>query len=478
MKCPSCGADMKDGMLYCEHCGMDIHIVPDFIPEVENNIEDTINSIVEDIVDSNDFEVENPSVLDKRNKKSKLKGIALFLLIPVFLLLMVGSFVTYTNNSYDVLLKNAQNAANAGRLDEAIDFYLRTLELADNSNIVFIRGSLAEVYLKSGDIEKYESELLAITELPYVKYEDLYYAYSRLIMSYEDRGDYEGMDILLQGCDNTDILNQYIDYTALEPEFSIQSGYYSQIQPLKLSKAGSGKIYYTMDGTDPDENSILYTTPIILDNGDYNIKAYYVNNYGIASKVAIGEFHVSIDVLDIPEVVTVSGVYNFPLTITLEGDTENIYYTIDGSDPDTASKHYVYPLDMPLGKNVFKFIRTDGVRKSEIVERTYTLNLNTDYTYQMACDDLMIYLLNKGKLLDGKGHFNDTDSIYVYEYLTVKNIDGIDDFYCFAEVRRDVDSFQERTGTYYGVNIYTGTIVRLELNNENNYSIVEIEEQH
>ncbi|MGN1146214.1 MAG: zinc-ribbon domain-containing protein, partial [Acetatifactor sp.] len=39
MKCPNCGAKMPENSLYCEHCGEDIHIVPDFEPELELNIE-------------------------------------------------------------------------------------------------------------------------------------------------------------------------------------------------------------------------------------------------------------------------------------------------------------------------------------------------------------------------------------------------------------------------------------------------------
>ena len=49
MKCPNCGADMKEGTLYCEHCGEDIHIVPDFEPELEYNMEQTLHDIVKDI---------------------------------------------------------------------------------------------------------------------------------------------------------------------------------------------------------------------------------------------------------------------------------------------------------------------------------------------------------------------------------------------------------------------------------------------
>ena len=34
MKCPRCGSEMKDGMLFCEHCGEEIRIVQDFEPEI------------------------------------------------------------------------------------------------------------------------------------------------------------------------------------------------------------------------------------------------------------------------------------------------------------------------------------------------------------------------------------------------------------------------------------------------------------
>ena len=42
MKCPNCGAEMKEGTLYCEHCGEDIHIVPELEPEKENKKEQEI----------------------------------------------------------------------------------------------------------------------------------------------------------------------------------------------------------------------------------------------------------------------------------------------------------------------------------------------------------------------------------------------------------------------------------------------------
>ena len=35
MKCPRCGSEMKEGMLFCENCGEEIRIVQDFEPEID-----------------------------------------------------------------------------------------------------------------------------------------------------------------------------------------------------------------------------------------------------------------------------------------------------------------------------------------------------------------------------------------------------------------------------------------------------------
>ena len=59
-------------------------------------------------------------------------------------------------------------------------------------------------------------------------------------------------------------MSKYQSYMAMEPEFNLQEGYYTSIQPLKLTTFGSGKIYYTMDGSKPREQS-SYTAPILLE---------------------------------------------------------------------------------------------------------------------------------------------------------------------------------------------------------------------
>ena len=46
MKCPHCGSEMVEGHLICEICGEEIRIVPDFEPEIENSISETLSTLV------------------------------------------------------------------------------------------------------------------------------------------------------------------------------------------------------------------------------------------------------------------------------------------------------------------------------------------------------------------------------------------------------------------------------------------------
>lgn len=55
-----------------------------------------------------------------------------------------------------------------------------------------------------------------------------------------------------------------------DPVFSKKSGFYKDDFYLELSAFNADKIYYTLDGSVPDENSYEYTEPILISNATYN----------------------------------------------------------------------------------------------------------------------------------------------------------------------------------------------------------------
>ena len=118
--------------------------------------------------------------------------------------------------------------------------------------------------------------------MPQATSEQLESAYGKLIAIYAAREDYKTINDLLLNCGNVNIMSKYQSYMAMEPEFSLQEGYYTSIQPLKLTTFGSGKIYYTMDGSEPGETQFCCIRHLsLLESGDYCIKAVYINENGI-----------------------------------------------------------------------------------------------------------------------------------------------------------------------------------------------------
>ena len=323
-------------------------------------------------------------------------------------------------------------------------------------------AELADIYFQKNNKMEYEYLLREIVTDPAATTEQLESAYGKLIAIYAARDDYKTIDDLLQNCGNVNIMSKYQSYMAMEPEFSLQEGYYTSIQPLKLTTFGSGKIYYTMDGSEPDADSSLYTAPILLESGDYCVKAIYINENDISSKVVTKDYHIEIEKLSAPDVTAVSGDYEFPINIEVS-DGEDVYYTTDGSDPTQNSSVYTGPIPMPLGKSVFRFIRIAEGRKSEIVEKSYNLALNTAYTLEEAVQDVVNYCIQSGRIWDASGSFDESGAAYLYQYQYVTNINKVDDFYVIAEIYRGEDGTLTRTGNLFAANAYTRELYKLQL---------------
>ena len=493
MKCPNCGAEMAEGTLYCEHCGEDIHIVPDFEPELEQNIEETINNIVEelhedmmdvqedildDILDEEEYIPDEEEDYEwQRHARRKKRRLRILLVFGFVLVMVAGgtSWLAYAYHSEEFQLDRAEQYVAQGKYDEAILCYNRALELDGNNIDLFF--ALAEVYLLKNNKMEYEYLLREIINSPYATAEDLEGAYRKLIAIYREREDYQTINDLLLASKNETLISQYQNYIVRTPEFSINEGYYTSIQPLKLTATGAGKIYYTMDGSDPTEDSTQYTAPIILENGDYVITAYFVNERGIASDIVSKEYHIENNEIPPPEISALSGEYHYPLEIEVISDDMDVYYTTDGSDPTYSSIAYTGPIHMPLGKSNFKFARiVDGVTGT-IVERTYQLVLNTEYTPEQAVAAVVEYSMKTGKIYDEAGHFDESGDSYCYEYQYVENINKVSDFYVIAEIYRTAEGKLTRTGNNFAVNIYSGERFKLQRDDRGILTLIEIEQE-
>jgi len=126
------------------------------------------------------------------------------------------------------------------------------------------------------------------------------------------------------------------------------NSFYTDLPLFGLSAAGTleincytpgATIYYTIDGTEPSETSTAYTAPIDLSASSI-VHAMAVAPGHNASSVAV--FNTAEDTQDMVK-IDYSG-QTFTLTAT---DGATIYYTLDGTNPTTASSRYldVTPVD-------------------------------------------------------------------------------------------------------------------------------------
>ena len=69
MQCPNCKQELKEGYLYCETCGYEIQMVPDFKPEVDGSILSSLKDIQKEV----SKETDKAKRILKDEKKGKVE---------------------------------------------------------------------------------------------------------------------------------------------------------------------------------------------------------------------------------------------------------------------------------------------------------------------------------------------------------------------------------------------------------------------
>lgn len=166
-----------------------------------------------------------------------------------------------------------------------------------------------------------------------------------------------------------------------KPQFGIEPGTYSYSPMLTLSHdAYDGQIYYTTDGTTPDDKSSRYETPIPLGEGTTVIRAVFIRTDGSVSEEAVGTYQVKFSYPDEPVFSVPSGDYvgGFSVTMT-SGENCKIYYTTNGEEPGARSRLYQGAVYIPPGFTVLQAVAIDEEGgTSGIVEAIYNVSENPE----------------------------------------------------------------------------------------------------
>lgn len=455
---------MKDGHLYCEVCGEEIKIVPDFEPEIEYSIQETLSGIVDDVRKEVPDKREEAGTVETKSNTSKIV-LVLLLLLSVLLAFGFAAFRYYKSHSLPYQLMKAESCLADNNIHGAIAYYTRAVEL-DNTDIA-MQFTLADLYGSVKLNELSMDVLYEIIQSPYATENEVETAYKKLIDIYKSKGDYVSINTLIRNSGKENIQTMFQSYIAQVPEFSYAEGTYEEVIPLKLTSSTQGTIYYTTDGSVPNENSMVYTTPIFLETGKYTISAIFVNQYGITSDVVKKTYHIDVLKPAAPEVQTYSGEYTTPTLIeVVVPERSSVYYTTDGTVPTEQSNQYLAPIPMPLGKSTFKFVtyNAEGV-SSDCTMREFELELQTDVTPDMAIETLRSALIANGRITDHAGTLSGgLDGKYVYSFMYPVFVAYEGEFYVIEEIYEDTAGIQTKTGTLYAVDAFTKEYFKLSRN--------------
>ena len=481
MKCPHCGNEMIEGHLICEKCGEEIRIVPDFEPEIENSITETLSILVagQDGEDSKEAEQKDLKTKEEfTNTEDSVPDSRRIWVIVSLVIFFIVALVTYSAYAYHIQTVEYQiDKAREYAANEAYTEAIACLEnaIAKNPYVAELLFLEADYYYIQKDDNSALQALFRIIENNEFSYEDVEEAYNKIITIYANQEQYGMINDLLRNCQDASIVNMFQSYLAMEPEFSYVEGDYAEVIPLKLSSNTSGTIYFTMDGSRPDKHSQIYTAPLFLEDGEHTISAFFVNDYGIESDVVTRKYVINLSVPNAPEVELYSGEYTEPMMIVAEGlEGCKIYYTTDGSEPTADSVPYTGPIPMPLGKTQFKFVNISnkGV-SSEVIMRTYTLALEDAIPTDQAVANLIGRLVETGYLEDAAGNSKRHSGTLSYQFSSVLGIDG-SGYYTINEYYDDGTGILSRTDKVFLIQIHTGEAAQLGYDEDGEFTAVPI----
>jgi tetratricopeptide (TPR) repeat protein len=303
----------------------------------------------------------------ERRKAQKKKKRRKVLLILFFLLVMIAGIMTALYiSSYAGTVYLGNRALRNGEYTKAEDYFRRAIEKDETKAEAY--AGLSKVYIGQNDVSFAENLFLGVIE----EQPENAAVYEAAFQFYLDTKQPMGIPALLKDAKNS-IAEELPEYVVKEPEFSLdENETYDDVQQLSLL-SDEGKICYTTDGTMPHTDSTVFTEPIQLSEGTNTIKAIVVNKEGVPSQTAEKEFVIEIPIEDAPAVSPSTGQYDSSRTIEIKvPEGYSAYYTMDGTDPTTASTPYKKPISMPKGETLFKAILvTKSGRVSGITTRNY-----------------------------------------------------------------------------------------------------------
>ena len=399
------------------------------------------------------------------HSKAKWFILAAIVLLVIGIYKVAGSISQsiYQSSSYEYQTKLADEAAARGDYQAAIEYMEKALTL--NSQSGALKYKLSQYYFNVGDND---DALLMLWEIINLNDGNAAVAYTDMVNYYVSVSDYEMAAEVLNNCYIESVKEQFIDYLAYAPEFSLDDGVYEDEQTLYLSSNIKGTIYYNMNGADATTDDEIYQAPITLERGIIKISALFVNEYGVKSEVVHKTYTIDNSVPNPPIVMTEGGDYEEPELIEVDVQAyTDVYYTLDGTVPNMNSALYLSPIPMPIGSSTVVFIAysQEGIA-GPVTEVSYNLTVDTPLNVDGVIGQLYAYNKNSGRAVDYNGLIAGGNTYTYSVSQAIKFDDHI--YYIFVEYLKDMFGNQTKTNNLFLVDTGDGTILLSSLDTMGN----------
>lgn len=353
MKCVKCGAELKEGCIYCSVCGNEAQMVEDY-SVLED---DYLRSLLKE------EEAEKPKPTAKHPQKKKLDNRIPILVVCgiLFVAILIGVVVKLVidqrnANSYDYQMKAAEEEYIDKNYENALHYYKTALSLKPSD--VPVRLAMANIYAEQSEYDSAEVLLMEAIDIESTNSD----AYKALIQVYEAQEDYRSIAALGANVEGSNVRKLFEDYIVSTPVISPIEGEYDEYIAVMLFPNGDYDIYYTLDGSEPSaENGTLYKEDSdgipLEESGKYKVKAVCVNANGICGEIAEATYEIEVVAPKYAIVTPDGGRITSETTVTIEAEEDcSIYYTWDGTDPTEASLKYMEPLEIPVGNKILSVL--------------------------------------------------------------------------------------------------------------------------
>jgi alpha-tubulin suppressor-like RCC1 family protein len=159
--------------------------------------------------------------------------------------------------------------------------------------------------------------------------------------------------------------------TLATPVLTPPGGVYTNDVTVTIS-AGTGVVRYTVNGTEPNATSTLYTGPIVVTTGTtLKAKAFHIDWTTSATATATYTLKAAT-----PALLPASGTYDASQPVTVTSATSNavLRYSLNGSAPTTTDPVTPSPLNLSIGGYTLKVIaERTGYAPSDVASATYAV---------------------------------------------------------------------------------------------------------